>query len=93
MNQPSHRETNPRTISELEEHTARLRARVDETLIQLGRQLTPSRLGRVAAAKAGATLLSGSGQLARSVKRHPQAALAVGIGVIGAWCLRRWMRR
>jgi hypothetical protein len=92
MNKPTHSE-HTRTISQLEEHTAQLRARVDDTLAQLGHQLTPARLGRAAAAKAGVKLLSGSGRLARSIKRHPQAALAVGIGVIGAWCLRRWMRR
>jgi hypothetical protein len=77
----------------LEEHTAQLRARVDATLTQLGQQLTPSRLGRKVAAKTGVKLVSGSGHLARSIKRHPQAALAVGIGVIGALYLRRWMRR
>ena len=87
-----HPESTP-TISELEQHTAQLRARIDETLAQLGQRLSPSHLGRMAATKAGVQLLRGGGHVARSVQRHPRAALAVGIGLFSGWCLRRWLRR
>lgn len=93
MSKPTHDSTNKLSIPELEQHSAALRTRVDETLAQLGQRLTPRHLGRVAAAKAGVTLLSGGGRVAGTVKRHPQAALAVGIGIVGALFLRRWMRR
>jgi hypothetical protein len=84
---------NTQTLTELEQHTAQLRTRIDETLAALGKQLTPAHLGRMAASKAGVKLLSGGGRVARSVKRHPRAALAVGIGLFSGWCLRRWLRR